>query len=214
VLGGQVVSHRHDERQSTPLLQAPLPQVTEQGPAPHVTTFEHEPTPQVTEQLDAVEQSIGLRHVQSLQCTVQGPKPQIIGVGHAPDPVQVMSQLDARVQSTLLLQALMPHETRHGIPAGQTTIVVQLPDAVQSNTQTSPSQRPAVQAERHARVAKASGAAPSRCEASPRVLASDAPPELLPPWPSAADLPDASDGGAAELPPAAELEVLISGTRS
>jgi len=116
--------------------------------------------PQVTEQLDEALQSMGLRQEPSAQCTEHRPEPHAIGVGQEPDPVHVMSQLDAFVQSTLPLHAFAPHVTRQGIPAGQTTAVTQLEDAEQSKTQTAPSQVPAVQLALHA-VMAASVAAPS-----------------------------------------------------
>jgi hypothetical protein len=143
-------SQRHEEAQSTPLMQDPLSQATEQGPDPHWITFEQAFVPHVTEQTDDERQSIGLRHDPASQRTVQGPAPQVMGVGQAPEPVHVMSQLDARVQSTLLLQAFEPQVTRQGIPGGHTTMLVQLPDVEQSMTQVAPVQTPIVHAARQA----------------------------------------------------------------
>lgn len=153
LFGPQLTAHDDAIVQSTPLLQAFAPQLTEQGVEPQTTGFEQAPMPHVTEQLDACPQLIGLRQVPSSQCTVHWPVPHVMGVGQAPDPVHVMSQLVARVQSTLLLQAFVPQVTRQGSPAGHTTVLAQLPDVAQSITQTAPSHLPVAQPARHAAVA-------------------------------------------------------------
>lgn len=65
---------------------------------------------------------MGLLHPPPSQRTLQGPVPQRISVGQALGPLHTMSQLEASVQSTLLLQLESPQSTRQGKPAGQTTV--------------------------------------------------------------------------------------------
>src|SRR5689334_13310816 len=77
-----------------------------------------------------------------LHVTSQSPGPQSTSFAHDMSPVHRMSHALACVQSTWPLHALSPHTTRHGRLFGQWTSIGQLPSALQSITQTSPSQVP------------------------------------------------------------------------
>lgn len=156
--GPQWTRHEDDVVQSTPSPHAPAPQPTLHGAEPQRIVFEQALESHVTEQLDEARQSMTLLHALLLHCTVHEPDPHVIGVGQAPEPVHVMSQLDASVQSTLPLHEFAPQETRHGIPGGHFTSVGQLPDAEQSRTQTAPLHVPPAHAARQAEMAASEGA--------------------------------------------------------
>src|SRR3569623_594401 len=62
------------------------------------------------------------------------PVPHWICPAHEPVSMHEMSQFVPFEQSIAPWQLCSPHVTEQGIPFGQTTLDVQLPDAVQSNT--------------------------------------------------------------------------------
>lgn len=169
-LGPQLAEQLDEVVQLMPPLHALSRQVTEQLPGPHVMALGQAELPHSTVQFDDAEQSIAPRHEVSLHRMVHGPAPQWMAVGHAVVPVHAMSQLEARVQSIPALQAVDPHSTRQGTPAGQVTWLVQLLVTVQSTTHVAPEHVPMVQAARQAATAAASGAsavAESRTVAPP-----------------------------------------------
>ena len=107
-----VASHRHELRQSTPPLQAPLSHVTEHVPGPHVTPRVHAFGPQLATHADDVEQSIPPPHAPAPQLTVHGAEPQRTAV-EQPLASHVTEQLDDAVQSTPPLQESPKHRTTH-----------------------------------------------------------------------------------------------------
>lgn len=117
-----VASHRHELRQSTPPLHAPLSHVTEHDPGPHVTPVGQALGPQLTAHADESEQSTPPPQALAPQPTVHGAEPQRTPVAHEPGS-QVIEQLDDAEQSTVPLhvsprQRMMhcpaPHETSLG----------------------------------------------------------------------------------------------------
>jgi hypothetical protein len=137
-----------------------------------------------------------------------------MAVGHAPDPVQVTSQLEARVQSTLARQAPEPQFTLHGTPAGQTTVAMH--PVVQSKTQTPFVHVPFVHTALQAASAPASpgappvlappapGAPPLARDPSRREASNTGPPSFAvrPPAATEASLPPVPPPPAPAVPPA------------
>lgn len=74
--------------------------------------------------------------------TAHEPAPQSTSLWQLFMPVQSTSQDDASWQLTRCWQALSPHMTWHGMPAGQVISSGQLSWVVQSITQVSPSHVP------------------------------------------------------------------------
>jgi hypothetical protein len=107
-----VASQRHDELQLTPLLQAPLAQVTEQGPAPHVTPAGQAFGPQLTAHDDEAPQSTTPLQELAPQLTEHGVAPHWTAVEQL-FVSHVTEQLDATPQSTLPRHALPVHCTVH-----------------------------------------------------------------------------------------------------
>ena len=147
----QVTSQLHEVAQFTPLRHASgAEQSTVQLPRPHVMGEEQAPVAQRTSQAEEVEQLM-LLHAPASHVTLQGPEPQRMGEAHAFGG-HVMSQLEARLQSSVLLHPPSTQSILQGNPEGQTTGLLQLVTE-QSITHVFPWQVPFVHAARQPAVA-------------------------------------------------------------
>ena len=136
----QVASHRHEARQSMPPLQAPLSQVTEHEPGPHVTPGGQAFGPHCTEHADDSEQSTPPPQAPAAQSTMHGAEPQRMPVAHEPAS-HVIEQLDEAEQSTrplhesprqLMVHCPAPHRTSFGHDPAPEHVMSQLVAPVQS----------------------------------------------------------------------------------